>query len=280
MKEHRFGGSWTERKLQALRRYLDFFPKALGNSRFELVYIDTFAGSGKCTIKVGAHGERTIEGSATIALNTQRPFDRYFFIEQRRKFVRGLNELKATHPNGDRIEITHGDATQHLAGVLSSLNWRATRGVLFLDPYGLQCTWDMVQQVSGTQALDVFFLVSVSGLTRQAARDAASIDSNKAAALDRFLGTTKWREALYSPPNQSDMFDASPSHRREAGPEAIIQFVHDRMASVFPFVAEPLVLRSHNNAPLYALFFAASNPGAKALSLASRVSKEILSKLR
>jgi three-Cys-motif partner protein len=277
--KHRFGGEWTEQKLEVLRKYLDFFPRALGGSKFELVYIDTFAGNGKCTIKTGPSGERTIEGSATIALNTKRPFDRYFFIEQRRKFVRGLEALKASHPMGERISITHGDATEHLAHVLSAINWRSTRGVLFLDPYGLQCTWEMVKRVAATQALDVFFLVSISGLTRQAAKIASNIDSDKQAALDRFLGTASWREALYRPPNQRDIFDSAPSHEREAGTEAIVQFVHDQLESVFPYVAPPLILKGPNNAPLYALFFAVSNPGQKALSLAGRVSRDVLSNL-
>ena len=71
--------------------------------------------------------------------------------------------------------MTHGDARKHLSEILSRHNWKKVRGVLFLDPYGLQCTWDMVKDVAKTQALDVFFLVSVSGLTRQAATSAAKI---------------------------------------------------------------------------------------------------------
>lgn len=274
--EQRFGGLWTEQKLQALREYLQFFPVALGD-KFKLVYIDTFAGSGKCTIK-HTNGERTIEGSATIAL--QQPFDDFYFIEQRRKHVRALQELKDSHPKGDRVKIVHGDAREALSGVLSGVDWRSTRGVLFLDPYGLQCTWAMVKEIAATEALDVFFLISVSGITRQAAKDAANIDRDKAAALDRFLGTTDWRTALYKPPAQNDFFIENPSLQRETGVEAIMQFVKERMAGAFSHVEEPLILRGPNNAVLYALFFAVSNPGPKAKALGAKVGKEILSKLR
>ena len=81
----------------------------------------------------------------------------------------------------------------------------------------------MVREIAATKALDVFFLVSISGLTRQAARDASNIDEDKAAALDRFLGTPDWRTALYGPPPQADFFISDPSPRRETGVEPILQ---------------------------------------------------------
>jgi three-Cys-motif partner protein len=279
MSSHDFGGLWTAQKLDILREYLEFFPIALGG-RFKLVYIDTFAGTGKCTIKTGPDGKETIEGSATIALNVARPFDEYFFIEARRKHVRALRLLKDGHPLGDRVHITHGDARQCLTGVLARHDWKASRGVLFLDPYGLQCTWDMVKAVASTKALDVFFLVSVSGLTRQAATSAAKIDAGKAAALDRFLGTSEWRTALYKPPATLDLFGDEQQLTRDQGTDAIIQFVQERMETTFPMVKPPVVLRSQNGAPLYALFFAVANPHHKARELADKVVKTILNKLR
>jgi three-Cys-motif partner protein len=138
----------------------------------------------------------------------------------------------------------------------------------------------MVQQIAATKALDVFFLVSISGLTRQAARDAANIDVDKAAALDRFLGTRDWRTALYSPRPQTDLFDSNPSHTRETGFEPILQFVKERMRSEFAHVEEPLILRGPNNAVLYALFFAVSNSAPAAVALAKRVVGDILRKFR
>ena len=52
------------------------------------------------------------------------------------------------------------------------------------------------------------------------------------------------------------------------------------MATTFPLVKPPVILRSTNGAALYALFFAVSNPSAKARELADKVVKTILNKLR
>ncbi|MDE0205517.1 MAG: three-Cys-motif partner protein TcmP [Candidatus Tectomicrobia bacterium] len=41
----RFGGPWTQEKLDILRRYLDAYTTALKNQPFTLTYIDAFAGA-------------------------------------------------------------------------------------------------------------------------------------------------------------------------------------------------------------------------------------------
>lgn len=44
--EQLFGGSWTEKKLNILKKYLDSYNTALKNKPFKRVYIDAFAGTG------------------------------------------------------------------------------------------------------------------------------------------------------------------------------------------------------------------------------------------
>jgi three-Cys-motif partner protein len=44
--EQLFGGSWTEKKLEILKKYLDAYNTALKNQPFKRVYIDAFAGTG------------------------------------------------------------------------------------------------------------------------------------------------------------------------------------------------------------------------------------------
>jgi three-Cys-motif partner protein len=65
--EHAFGGIWTRIKLEALEKYLLAFNTALSKQTFTRIYIDAFAGTGRCDIKVD--GEKTsIDGSARRAL--------------------------------------------------------------------------------------------------------------------------------------------------------------------------------------------------------------------
>jgi three-Cys-motif partner protein len=275
---HRFGGAWTADKLEVLREYLGFYAQALKNQPFDLVYIDSFAGTGTCHISTGAGGERIIDGSAKIALDCSPGFHRFHFIEPKRTHAAALRELIDTHPNGSRATLGTRSAADLLPYVLMGEDWKRRRGVLFLDPYGLQCSWSMIQQVANTRALDVFFLVSLSGLFRQAAVDAKDIDRGKAAALTRFLGTDEWRSALYTR-EQSDFFD-DPLVTRAPGYEGMLQFTTKRLNEAFPYVADPLLLGKPKGPPMFALYFAVANPSGPAIALAKRVSSEILSKLR
>jgi hypothetical protein len=49
MVDHRFGGPWTEIKLDAVCYYLECYTKALSRKQFDLWYVDAFAGIGDRT---------------------------------------------------------------------------------------------------------------------------------------------------------------------------------------------------------------------------------------
>jgi len=281
MKKHIFGGMWTQKKLAILRSYLEFYVNALKDQRFKLIYIDAFAGTGRCTIKIRGN-EQTIPGSASIALDIAPPFEELIFIEKKARHVHQLQELLRGHPIGKRATIFRGTAEQNLENILAGQNWRNTRGVLFLDPYGLQCDWETVKRIAATKALDVFFLVSLSGMYRQATNNLRDVDDDKRQSLTRFLGTADWEKDLYS--IQTDLFGDKES-LRHANPEALAEYMQARLQQVFAKVTKPIILyhedaQGRRGAPLYALFFAVSNPSRKAVELASRVSKEIMSKLQ
>lgn len=86
-KKQRFGGSWTERKLELLGKYLSAYTIALRYSPtpanpFKPIYIDAFAGKGHCYIKDDLDEIIETAGSARVALEIPRPFFHYYFIEK------------------------------------------------------------------------------------------------------------------------------------------------------------------------------------------------------
>lgn len=287
--EHRFGGAWTEIKLKILRDYLRFYAKALKNQPFKLLYIDAFAGTGDRTVGSDQSSlfasERRLKGSARIALELARPFDHYVFIEQNLRRFQVLETLRRQYPQ-HQIECLRGEANGELQDLCARIDWRQYRAVLFLDPYGLSVAWATLQRIVRTQAIDLWYLFSLSGLYRQTARDFERVDPAGAARLDRVLGTPAWREAFYAPTaptSQADLFGepASASMRRHAHVDAIEAFVGDRLqAAGFAKVAEPLRLLLRGGAPLYSLFFCVSNPNPKAIALSMRAADHLLKAAR
>jgi three-Cys-motif partner protein len=69
--------------------------------------------------------------------------------------------------------VIQSDANQALQSAIKWNEWHSTRGVLFLDPYGMDVEWDTLRAIANTRRVDVWFLFSLSGLYRQATRDEA-----------------------------------------------------------------------------------------------------------
>lgn len=285
--EHEFGGPDTNLKLAVVEGYLSAFTTALRTKFDRLWYIDAFAGTGERTEKHDARDGTLFEpatpesikrhrGSARIAIEVKPHFDRLIFIEKNQKHIDALQALKDAHHLRD-IQIRKGSADTEIRSVLEGQSWVSTRAVMFLDPYGMGVPWETLQLISQTQAIDVWYLVSLSGIFRQATRDWKAIDSGKRAAITRMLGTSEWETAWYERNERLDLFgDLDEQHQRTADIDRIEAFVAKRLASIFPRVLHPLRLKDSRGIPIFALFLAISNPEPKAIGLATKIADHML----
>ncbi len=287
MKQHSFGGPWTMIKLNLLERYLAFFNTALQSRPsqerpFKRIYIDAFAGTGECDIKLGDGMRSTIAGSARIALQAIPAFDHLHLIDLNTKHVAELRALVADPSDVNRVTIYQQDANAALNDIIDKTNWRSTRGVLFLDPYGMSAQWDTLKKVAATEALDVWYLFPLSAVYRQAAVEFNKVDDGKAAALDSVLGTTDWRTVFYSESQQVSLLEGERvSARRTSGPAEITTYVHSRLREIFKgWVSEPIMLPEGGGPPMFALFFAVANPTEKAVKLSKKGAEHLFEMLK
>jgi three-Cys-motif partner protein len=282
--EHSFGGPDTEDKLARLRAYLPAFTTALKRQGFTLIYIDAFAGSGKRTEELPAlpllGGDNTepqtidVPGSARLAIETTPPFHRLVLIENHPDRYAVLHQLHAEFPNR-QIECHKGDANVLVRDLCRTTAWRGAkgiRGVIFLDPYGMEVEWATVEAIAQTEALDVWYLFPL------AAKNAVAIDDNKRALITRVLGTDEWEWAWYDTPHgQKDMFGHQQAPVRMVNVDKIESYVKGRLEWVFKgAVLEPFRTHTKKGAPLASLFFAVSNPGKQAVKVATSIANDIL----
>jgi len=284
--DHEFGGQHTDLKLRVVEEYLRFFATALSKHFENLVYIDAFAGTGKRTVRVEAKAGDLLEeavqesveqrrGSAQIAIDVEPHFSRLIFIEENPRYCAALAEIASAHPDR-KIDVIQGDANAEMHRVLRSINWAGTRGVLFLDPYGMEVDWSTLAAAAATGAIDVWFLFSLSGLYRQATLNKRSIDDDKRRALNRILGAEHWEKELYSKPKGQDLFGENFEEMRTIGVRGLENFVKARLETIFPKVFEPLRLPSGPGPQRYSLFCAISNASPKAIGLATKAANHIL----
>lgn len=282
---HEFGGVSTDLKLSLVQSYLESFVIALRQKFSQLWYIDAFAGTGERTVRLSAEPatlfdeaspERVLQrrGSAQIAIDTQPQFDRLIFMERKPVHYDALVRLAAGYPDR-QIDVLQGDANEEIRRLVRSRKWTGTRAVMFLDPYGMSVEWSTLEEIRATEAIDVWYLVTLAGLFRQATRKESALDAGKAAAITRMLGTDEWRTEWYRPSAHADLFGHADG-QRTADVREIEASVGKRLAALFPKVLPPLTLRNDRGAPMFSLFFAISNPEPKAIGLATKIAGHIL----
>ena len=249
---HEFGSQDTDLKLSIVEQYLRQFSTALTGKFPELWYVDAFAGTGKRTVRVEARGSDLFDaavpeqvehrrGSAQIALDIKPPFNRLVFVEKNPRYCAALHEMAAGHPDR-KIDVIEGDANSELLRIIDHTNWRKVRAVMFLDPYGMEVEWTTLEAIARTEAIDLWYLFSLSGLYRQATRDAADIDPSKRSALNRMLGSDRWQNEIYSTSTENTLFGPSELERRTADVRGLENYVKMRLQEIFPIVLDPLAL--------------------------------------
>jgi three-Cys-motif partner protein len=293
--DHEFGSGLTELKLSVIADYLHRYNTALSKQHFfERWYFDAFAGTGERTVRlsgsagdlISAPVEERIErrrGSARIALDTSPEFHRCIFMEQKKRHAQALEALCSEERyTARKTFVVRGDANRAIQDHIHAVNWKKTRAVMFLDPYGMNVEWRTLEAIRRTEAIDLWYLVSLSGLYRQATHRGSALDEKKRAALTRMLGTPAWETAWYEESRQVDLISmmAPEETRRTASLDRIEAFVLDRLRSLFPEVLEPLRLHNDRNAPMFSLFFAMSNPSPAARKVATPIAKHILAQAR
>lgn len=280
----RFGGPWSLLKVQIVEEYLAAYTTALSKQNFQRVYIDAFAGSGSFTFDNGFprlalidNEEVVHRGSVKRALDAKPGFHEFYFVDNKPK---NLESLRAVAIGRSDVQILEGDANDEVPGLCSKLDWRNKRGVIFVDPWGPEVRWRLLEAISETKALDVFFLFPLSAVYRNAPIDHRDLTPEKRAMVTRSLWPG-WEGQLYKEKtDHPDLFGNQHSQTsRDVGWKRIDQLVTEKMRSIFAHVEEPGHLLGPNNAPLFSLYFAVSNKSPAARKVASPIARALLKRL-
>lgn len=296
-RSHRFGGNWTDRKLEILDGYLTAYTTALkdkptAHRPFRKAYIDAFAGTGyrdaKRMTELEGQGslplpelaedepQALLDGSARMALQSEPPFDKYIFIEKSVERCAQLELLRDEFADkADAIDVVQGEANERIQA-LCTKDWSSHRAVLFLDPYGMQVEWKTIEAIAATEAIDLWLLFPLGiGVNRLLTRS-GEIPAGWRRRLDLLLGTNDWFDEFYKVERTPTLFGDDEEHLVKASTATIGKYFNDRLASVFAGVAEePAVLRNSSNIPLYLLCFAVGNERGKNVAL--RIANHLLS---
>ena len=168
-----------------------------------------------------------LKGSPRVALQIKHPFTHYVFIELNSKRVRQLEELTVeARKAGPKVYVRQRDCNEYLTEFLqeSREHWRNWRGVVFLDPFGMQVPWNTVAELGRTGAIEVFINFPVGMAIQRLLKKNGQFSPNERAKLDSYFGTDEWFDLLYR--EKTDLFG-------EVGVDKL-QNAGDRLGEVVP----------------------------------------------
>lgn len=287
--EQSFGGGWTETKLESVRQYLVQYRIALKdkpfkNKPFITTYIDAFAGTGYRTTTAKNEPDSLLfpemdhflDGSTRLALQVEPRFHKFIFIEKDPNRFAELEKLKEEFPHlAQDISLENADANPYLKSLCQNTSWRNNRAVLFLDPFGMQVTWDTIEAIAQTQAIDLWLLFPLGVAVNRILTKTGRISPTWRAKLDDLFGTSDWYEAFYRKSNKLSLFGDEEIIEKIGNFDSISEYFVNRLKTVFAGVADnPLPLRNSRNNPIFLLCFAVGNPRGKDIAL--RIAGHIL----
>lgn len=276
-------GSWAKEKLRCLSKYLNAYTTILRKRSFKgYFYVDAFAGPGTLKIRkkqakndssqlllinlseniAGDPGETEyISGSPRIALDIRHPFTDYVFVEVDKKRLTQLRKLKAEYENEApkrRIHIRAEDCNNYLCELLNRNQryWDQWRGVIFLDPFGMQVPWKTIADIGKTQAIEIFINFPVGMSIQRLLLRKRKFSEEEREKLDQYFGTDEWFDVIYK--RRKDMFGNQTSKIQKSG-DVLVKWYCERLKEVFGYVSSAREICSTQGRPLYYLIFAGPN---------------------
>jgi three-Cys-motif partner protein len=208
------------------------------------------------------------------------PFDRYYFSDTKLKNVKSLSAIvQEQFPAlADRVQIMRTDANEAVTKIAATTDWKHSRAVVFLDPFGLQMKFSMVEELARTKAVDLWYLVPVLGMSRQVSKDGSIIEPG-GTLVDELLGTREWRtNVLSEPQTKVDLFGpVTPRSERVANAAWFEEIAIRQLRKVFAGgVLDKALPLGRGGLHEFSLVFACANPSERASDLAKRLAAAVL----
>jgi three-Cys-motif partner protein len=271
-------GPWARDKLERLRKYLSAYTTIMSKQNWAegYVYVDAFAGSGQIKVRnpnrpseeqmelgpglrKDEEAREVLDGSPRIALEVEHPFTHYVFLERDPGRLTILRSLEKEYAGRRKIFVRQGDCNEYLAQRLvrnKALNWRRWRGVVFLDPFGMQVPWKTIQELAGTQGLEVFLNFPVGMAIQRLLKRSGQFTTRQRAKLDEYFGDRDWFDVVYL--QRHGLFGTALEKAPNAE-ELLMNWYRQRLAGVFGYVSEAYLVKNSRGGHLYFLIFAGPN---------------------
>lgn len=280
-------GPWARDKLVRLGKYLGAYATIMQKQSWcqGYVYVDAFAGPGRHKVRQrrsstaenrqvplfdfasedqeDSDQQEYIAGSPRVALEIEPPFTWYVFIEKEPDRITLLNQLRDEFKEKRRVVVCENDCNQYLLDKIVNnpkIDWRKWRGVVFLDPFGMQVPWSTIEALGKTRAIEIFLNLPVGMAIQRLLPRSGKFKEERRKRLDEYFGSPEWYDLLYR--TEEDLFGEKKIFKaRESGME-IVDWYRRRLITCFGHVSQAALIRNTKGGHLYYLMLATPNKTA------------------
>lgn len=258
-------GNWTKVKLDILREYLNRYTLILSNQKWckGIYYIDGFSSTGKNVLSdsdFGSNETAYINGSSSIALETEPKFTKSFFIELDTKKVKILEKSLSIYKKTNDFEIIEGNSNAIIPRIIKRISSAQNRGFVLLDPYGMDITWDTIESIGKANRFELLINLPIMAIQRECLSNKyEKLDEKAKHKLERFFGDGKITEDIYKETGQELLFGGNDIKKISDSGEAVVRFYASRLKQYFKFVPPPRLMYNSKGGPLYYLIAAGQN---------------------
>lgn len=279
-------GLWAREKLDCLGRYLREYTKIMRKQGWcrSYYYFDAFAGAGQSIIRQTYAAQNPdllpleissiyaddpdelsyANGSPFVALDIDHPFSKYFFVEKNHHRANDLRNIQREYAGKRNVEVREEDANQAIRKFLfeEGFDWKSSRAVMFLDPFGMQVPWSTIEAIASTKGIEIILNLPVGMAIQRLLPRSGDITSAQREMLNSYFGSTEWDELLYE--KTEDLFGDVGIKKIGGSGEKLASWYQRRLRNAFGFSPAPRLICNTQGSHLYYLFFAGPNEtGAK-----------------
>jgi len=234
-------GPWAKEKLFYIERYCHIFNQAMRGKWPTRVYIDLFAGPGRCVVQ--GTGEE-INGSPLVALKCEVPFSHYFFNDLDATTIAAL-EKRAVALAVAEVRFFNQDCNQVVGDLLRELDKLPRQPLVFcfIDPFNWEIEFASIATLAQGRRMDLAITFHTGSIKRWAHRPPAK--------LDTFFPDAGWRQGFAAKRAEGD---------RALGAYLLNYYKQGLRGLGYNDIQERVSVKQTKGVPLYHLIFASKHP--------------------
>lgn len=292
----RWGGQWTEDKLDTFAKYVNAYLTIMNNNRYtynwKLIYFDGFAGSGSRYEETNSTSELLLDlfdgdaingdeinlyqGAAERILSIeQEGFDYYYFIDKDKSSINKLKDkLIGNYTKNGKLEFRCSDANDEVIRMSKALKSDSKfRAMVLLDPFGMQVSWDTIANLANTHT-DLWILIPTGVIVNRLLDRKGELKHIETLSSFFGLGEDEIKSFFYKRRVVNTLFGEEEIVTKVSQPiKRIAELYIKRLKTIFAYVTEePLVMYNTRQTPIFHFAFASNNETAK--NIASQIIKK------